>query len=133
MTIHPQQALVKGDVVLIRAVVDFVCDDTGRVYAKVGGPYGSPVSAEGEHVSVETFALAPGDEVRAIEASPERPSEIYPFGIVAAVSGERAWIEWPIGSSIDPVNELQRIRNAAQVAANAPRPGDEPALPLAAE
>ncbi|GJE08672.1 hypothetical protein [Methylobacterium sp. CG08_land_8_20_14_0_20_71_15] len=133
MSTHPHQVLVKGDVVLIRAVVDFVCDDTGRVYAKVGGPYGASVSAACEHVSMEMFFLAPGDEVRAIEASPEMPSEICPFGIVAAVIGERAWIEWPHGPSIDRVETLERIRTAAQVAANAPRPGEEPVLPMAAE
>ncbi len=125
MLLHKRLTLVPGDVVMVEATVSI---------ESPGGSAGVPLTVSGglevyasrNGLSAVSFAIAQGDEVRAIEALDFFQDEkCWPYGIVIAVSGESSWVRWPLGDSVEPTKHLQRIRTAREVEAFAPRPHEE--------
>lgn len=126
-------ALVAGDIVLVRAVVSAESLTKDFIYVRIDDAARSEILIERASAVRASQGIEVGDEVGP-QAVPWRSSaNLARVGIVAAIVDGDAWIEWGGARSIEPLASLRLIRTAAQVAANAPRPGEEPALPLAAE
>ncbi|MGY2052924.1 hypothetical protein [Methylobacterium sp. JK268] len=127
MPIPDDMALVKGDVILVRAVVRHAGMDgrSAQIFATTDAFTDLFVTRESAELA-ET-ALAVGDEVIV------RQLPRHGCGFVRAIDGDDAWVRWgPAGDDLDPVQpvaDLIRTRTAAQAEANAPRPGEtaEPA------
>ncbi|MGY2052371.1 hypothetical protein [Methylobacterium sp. JK268] len=126
MPIPVDQTLVPGDVLLVRVKFDFVdARDPDAIFGSIVGSDAAVHLTRAVADLVETV-IAVGDEVRAIEARPSDSPAIRPYGVVLGLSKGRAWVEWPLGESTEPVATLQRIRTREQVEAFEPRPGESP-------
>ncbi|ACL59111.1 hypothetical protein [Methylobacterium nodulans] len=118
MPIPADQTLVRGDVILVRAVVEFAGhNDPNLIFAKVEG-YGEDVMARRESADLAETLIAVGDEVTLADAEGEEDLR----GIVRALDGEDVWVRWSSALAAAPVVDrclLMRTRTADEVAAAA--------------
>lgn len=130
MAIPIDLKLVSGDAVSIQATVKFDEDGGTSFWALPLNGFGSGIRVERANARIDAMVIRRGDEVRAAEAvlltdnGSEAPEHLWPYGTVVAVSGDTAWIEWPVGASLEPIASLRRIRTWQQVEDLEPRPGE---------
>lgn len=131
MPIPEGLSLRRGDVVLLRAKVEYETPHSSEFVSFVVEGDFRATSVSRKFADLVETVLRIGDEVRAQEAPLSATDagalRVWPYGIVQAVIDGKAWVEWPLGPSIEPTDKLRRVRTADEVEDLAPRPGEEPA------
>ncbi|ACL58725.1 hypothetical protein [Methylobacterium nodulans] len=115
MPIPADQTLVRGDVILVRAVVEFVSPtDPDTIYATAEDG-GTGITTRRQEADLAETLIAVGDEVTLADAEGEEDLR----GIVRAVDGEDVWVRWSSALAAAPVVDrclLIRTRTADEIA-----------------
>ncbi|ACA18435.1 hypothetical protein M446_4077 [Methylobacterium sp. 4-46] len=122
MAIPVDVALVRGDVILVRAVVGYGHPAGSRdpILARVEGGHADVIVDRSAADLAET-KLAIGDEVAVPDFIHDRR------GIVRAIDGDEVWVRWTdnggaTASLVESRRMLERTRTREQVEADEPRP-----------
>ena len=112
--------LREGDVVSVECKVGLVSRQSEKVWVRPPGRW-DDIGIEREHLTLVRTDLLQYDRV--VSRPPECAGLTLPnapVGKVIAVHGDKAWVEWPSGNSVEKVRHLLRVADPE------PEPEEEP-------